>query len=44
LIVGVLPNTVKAPVKGYDYFAMAVKDIAKAVRKAVVKPDKLGRI
>jgi len=42
--VGVLLNTVKVPVNGYDYFGMAVKDIAKVVKKAIVKPDKLGRI
>ena len=42
--VGVLLNTVKVPVNGYDYFAMTVKDIAKAVKKAIVKRDKLGRI
>jgi len=42
--VSTLSNTVKVPVKGYDYFAMAVKDIAKAVKKAIVKPDKLGQI
>lgn len=43
-MVDVLPNTVKVPVNGYDHFAMAVKDIAKAVKKAIVKPEKLGRI